>query len=161
MFCLRNVFMSTAWNRATQLYHRETIHDLSRTLCNRLYVLLIVIGFLPPLPFFAARGNCRVWEGDCASGGPGEVDCTRLLRMGPLPEGRAPQTVRAPGAGQQREAGGPPPIPGEHADQRAQLQGCPAGEGTARWVPDIFGERTGGNGKKTLLKLEGYFKDFL
>lgn len=60
------------------------------------------------------------------------MDCTRLLRMGPLPEGRASQTVRAPGAGQQREAGGPPPIPGEHADQRTQLQGCPAGEGAAR-----------------------------
>lgn len=60
------------------------------------------------------------------------MDCTRLLRMGPLSEGRASQTVCAPGAGEQREAGGPPPLPREHPDQWTQLQGCPEGEGTAR-----------------------------
>ncbi len=84
---------------------------------------------------FPAWGNCSVWEGDCAAGGPGEVDCTRLPRMGPLSEGRASQTLRAPGAWDQREAGGPPSLQREHPDQRTQLQGCPEGEGTARWAP--------------------------
>lgn len=101
-------------------------------LCNFLYVFLIVIVILPC--FLSAWGNCSVWEGDCATGGPGEVDCTRLLRMVPLSEGRASQTVCAPGTGDQWEAGSPPPLPREHPDQRAQLQGCPEGEGTARWA---------------------------
>ena len=101
-------------------------------LYSSLYVPLIVIGILPCL--LSARGNCCVWEGDCAAGGPGEVDDTRLLRMGQRPEGRASQTLRAPGAGDQREAGGPPPLPREHPDQWTQLQGCPEGEGTARWA---------------------------
>lgn len=52
--------------------------------------------------------------------------------MGPLSEGRASQAVRAPGAGDQREAGGPPPLPREHPDQRTQLQGCPEGESAPR-----------------------------
>ena len=99
-------------------------------LCNPLYALVIVIGTVPR--FLSARGNCGVREGDCAPGGLGEVDGTRLLRMDPLSEGRASQTLRDPGAGDQREAGGPPPLPREHPDQRTQLQGCPAGEGTAR-----------------------------
>lgn len=60
------------------------------------------------------------------------MDGTRLLRMGPRSEGRASQTLRAPGAGDQREAGGPPPLQREHPDQRTQLQGCPEGEGAAR-----------------------------
>lgn len=96
-------------------------------------LLLIVIGILPCL--LAARGNCSVWEGDCAAGRPGEVDGTGLLRMDPRSEGRAPETRRAPGAGHQRQAGGPAPLPGEHPDQWTQLQGCPEGEGTARWAP--------------------------
>lgn len=60
------------------------------------------------------------------------MDCTRLLRMGPLSEGRASQTLGAPGAGDQWEAGGPPPLPREHPDQWPQLQRCPEGEVTTR-----------------------------
>lgn len=81
--------------------------------------------------FLSARGHRSVREGGGAAGGPGEVDRARLLGMEPLPEGRAPQTLRAAGAGDQREAGGPPPLSGEHPDQRTQLQGCPAGAGAA------------------------------
>lgn len=60
------------------------------------------------------------------------MDRPGLFRMGSQPEGRTPQAVGAAGAGQQREAGGAPPLPGEHPDQRTQLQGCPEGESTAR-----------------------------
>lgn len=82
--------------------------------------------------FSAARGDRRVGEGDCATGRPGEVDRTGLLRMAPLPEGRAAEAVSASGAGDQRAAGGPSPLPRDHIHQRTQLQGCPAGEGAAR-----------------------------
>lgn len=79
----------------------------------------------------AARGDRRVGEGDRATGRPGEVDRTGLLRMAPLPEGRATQAVGAAGTGDQRAAGGPPPLPRDHIHQWTQLQGCPAGEGAA------------------------------
>lgn len=81
---------------------------------------------------FLARGDSSVREGDSAAGRPGEVDGTRLLRMVPRSEGRAPQTVRASGAGDQWEARGPPPLQGQHLDQRTQLQGRPERAGTSR-----------------------------
>lgn len=128
--CSTNEFQTEQRNCGTSKWFitMATLH-----LCNSFYVLLIVIGILPC--FLSARGNCSVWEGDCAAGGPGEVDCTRLLRMGPLSEGRASEIVSAPGAGDQREAGGPPPLPREHPDQRTQFQGCPEGKITVRWAP--------------------------
>lgn len=82
--------------------------------------------------FSAARGDRRVGEGDRAAGRPGQVDRTGLLRMAQLPEGRAAQAVGAAGAGDQRAAGGPAPLPGKHVHERPQLQGRPAGEGAAR-----------------------------
>lgn len=60
------------------------------------------------------------------------MDGTRLLRMGQQSKGRAVETLGAPGAGDQWEEGGPPPLQGEHPYQWTQLQGCPEGEGTAR-----------------------------
>ena len=80
----------------------------------------------------AARGHRRVGEGDCAPGRPGEVDGPGRGGMGPWTARPAPQGGGAEGAGAQRAAGGPAPLPGEHPDQRPQLQGHPAGEGAAR-----------------------------
>lgn len=60
------------------------------------------------------------------------MDGTGLLGMGQRSEGGAAQTLGAPRAGDQRAARGPPPLQGEHADQRPQLQGCPEGAGAAR-----------------------------
>lgn len=117
---------SSVQQNCFKLLQNEIIHDLD------MVHVLIVIGIL--LRFLSARGNCGVWEGGCAAGGLGEVDGTGLLRMDPLSEGRAAQTLGASGAGDQRDAGGPPPLPGQHPDQRTQLQRCPTGEGTAGWA---------------------------
>lgn len=136
--------MCSFWNVYMRLFNKNSLKHNRKTLaqvndpwpwhtCIDVTSSLIVIVILPC--FLSAWSYCCVWEGDCASGGPGEVDCTRLLRMGPLSEGRASQALCAPGAGDQREAGGPPPLSREHPDQRPQLQGCPEGEVTARWAP--------------------------
>lgn len=118
-FCFQNVCVYLT----THLYvnYRSPCHSGGASDCNSL--------------FFSARSNCSVWEGDCAAGGSGKVDGTRLLRMGPWSESGASQTLRAPRTGDQREAGGSPPLQRKHPDQRTQLQGCPKGEGTARWAP--------------------------
>lgn len=96
-------------------------------------------GLTPWLMTFSARGNRRVWEGDCATSGPGKVDGTGPVGMGQRSEGGASQTLGAPRAGDQREARGPPLLQGEHPDQRAQLQGCSKGAGESRWAPAASG----------------------